>query len=177
MFRIVLWPPLLLCCLLCGKTMALILAFAGRQAIWQRTVPVRSTSLVQPPLLSTSPTHFSPPIRGLFYLPFCACVCGVEDRSEFILFQSGRGQRSQPGCWVKGSRDVGDAERAELCLAPSAGALPAIVALRRPGVREVACVPAPPSPVGSSARAKGGDTGRMASSRSGDGAMPAAPWV
>lgn len=29
MFRIVLWPPLLLCCLLCGKTMALILAFAA----------------------------------------------------------------------------------------------------------------------------------------------------
>lgn len=91
MFRIVLWPPLLLCCLLCGKTMALILAFAGRQAIWQRTVPVRSTSLVQPPLLSTSPTHFSPFLffpsllcvwcGGLFGVYFVPAVKGVRGRS------------------------------------------------------------------------------------------------
>lgn len=109
MFRIVLWPPLLLCCLLCGKTMALILAFAGRQAIWQRTVPVRSTSLVQPPLLSTSPTHFSPPI--LFFPPLLCvrvCVCVVW-RIAWSLFCSSlegvRGhsldaERREAGMWA-----------------------------------------------------------------------------
>lgn len=113
MFRIVLWPPLLLCCLLCGQTMALIWALAGGQAAWQRTAPVRSTSLVQPPLLSTSPAHFSPPIpfpRPLLCVP--ACVRSVEGRSGFILLQSGRGWRSQPGCRAGGSRRAGD--RADL---------------------------------------------------------------
>lgn len=93
--------------------MALILAFAGGPAIWQRTVPVRSTSLVQPPLLSTSPTHSSPPIL-FFSFPFVRVWCGGLLTVYFVPVWEGL--EVAAGMLSEGSRHVGDTERADLPL-------------------------------------------------------------
>lgn len=79
MFGIVPWPPLLLCCLLCGQTMGLIWPLP---AVLSAS---RSTSLAQPPLPSTAP----PPWLLLFSL--CVCVAWRVARGLFCVVWQGQG--------------------------------------------------------------------------------------
>lgn len=84
MFGIVPWPPLLLCCLLCGQTMGLIWPLPALLSTG------RSTPLAQPPCPSTAPAAGS-----------CS-VCAAWRGSGAVFVLAWQGQGLLVSCCSKG---------------------------------------------------------------------------